>query len=103
MKGPAAPLRPMLAHRVPGLDLLRAVAISWVMIYHASLYNLVSQHSWVVRFGWMGVDLFFVLSGFLIAVHLLRPWARGQAPSLSRFFTRRLLRTLPAYLVVLAL
>ena len=56
----------------------------------------------VVRFGWMGVDLFFVLSGFLIAGQLLRPWARGQAPSYSRFMTRRLLRTLPAYLVVVA-
>jgi peptidoglycan/LPS O-acetylase OafA/YrhL len=52
---------------MPGLDLLRAVAISWVMIYHASLYDLVSQRSWVVRFGWMGVDVFFVLSGFLIS------------------------------------
>jgi peptidoglycan/LPS O-acetylase OafA/YrhL len=103
MKDPTASHCPMLAHRLPGLDLLRAAAISWVMIYHASLFNLVSQRSWVVRFGWMGVDLFFVLSGFLIAGQLLRPWARGQAPSLSRFFTRRLLRTLPAYLVVLAL
>jgi peptidoglycan/LPS O-acetylase OafA/YrhL len=75
---------------MPDLDLLRAAAISWVMIYHASLFNLVLQQSWVVCFGWMGVDLFFVLSGFLIPGQPLRPWARGERPDLSRFFTRRL-------------
>src|SRR3984885_5777618 len=88
------------ADRLPGLDLLRAVAISWVMIYHCSLFDLVSQDTWIVRFGWMGVDLFFVLSGFLIAGQLLRPWAGGERPRYARFFGRRLLRTLPAYLVV---
>jgi peptidoglycan/LPS O-acetylase OafA/YrhL len=91
------------APRLPGLDLIRAVAISWVMIYHGSLFDLTSQDHWIVRFGWMGVDLFFVLSGFLIAGQLLRPWARGARPSYRRFFGRRLLRTLPAYLVVVAL
>ena len=89
--------------RLPGLDLVRAVAITWVMIYHGSLFDLTSQTHWLVRFGWMGVDLFFVLSGFLIAGQLLRPWARGGRPSYSRFFGRRLLRTLPAYLAVVSL
>jgi peptidoglycan/LPS O-acetylase OafA/YrhL len=92
---------PYNASRLPGLDLLRAVAISWVMIYHASGFGLVSQHPWVVKFGWMGVDLFFVLSGFLIAGQLLKAQANG-APDYPRFFARRLLRTLPAFLVVLA-
>jgi peptidoglycan/LPS O-acetylase OafA/YrhL len=87
---------------LPGLDLLRALAIAWVMLYHASLFGLASQDVWVVRFGWLGVDLFFVLSGFLIAGQLLRPWARGLAPNYPRFYGRRLLRTLPAYLVVVA-
>jgi peptidoglycan/LPS O-acetylase OafA/YrhL len=91
------------APRLPGLDLIRAVAIAWVMLYHSSLFGLSSQSHWLVKFGWMGVDLFFVLSGFLIAGQLLRPWARGLRPSYSRFFGRRLLRTLPAYLVVVAL
>jgi peptidoglycan/LPS O-acetylase OafA/YrhL len=90
------------APRLPGLDLIRAFAITWVMIYHGSLFGLTSQSHWYVRFGWMGVDLFFVLSGFLIAGQLLRPWARGDAPSYSRFYARRLFRTLPAYLVVVA-
>ena len=91
------------APRLPGLDLVRAAAISWVLIYHGSLFGLTSEDHWLVANGWMGVDLFFVLSGFLIAGQLLRPWAQGSAPSYSRFFGRRLLRTLPAYLVVVAL
>ena len=89
--------------RLPGLDLLRAVAITWVMIYHCSLFGLLSQDNCIVRFGWMDVDLFFVLSGFLIAGQLLRPWVRGERPHYARFFARRLLRTLPAYLAVVAL
>ena len=88
--------------RLPGLDLLRTTAIAWVMLYHLAVVGLISADLWIVRFGWMGVDLFFVLSGFLIAGQLLRPWARGQRPDLRRFFARRLLRTLPAYWVVLA-
>jgi peptidoglycan/LPS O-acetylase OafA/YrhL len=88
--------------RLPGLDLLRAVAIAWVLLYHASVAGLVSPDSWIVGFGWMGVDLFFALSGFLIAGQLLRPWARGAAPNYCRFFARRLLRTLPAYLAIVA-
>ncbi len=91
------------APRLPGLDLIRAAAISWVLLYHGSLFGLTSNQHWLVRNGWMGVDLFFVLSGFLIAGQLLRPWAQGSAPSYSRFFARRWLRTLPAYLVMVAL
>lgn len=88
--------------RMPGLDLLRAAAISWVLLYHASLFNLAPADPWVVKFGWMGVDLFFALSGFLIAGQLLRPWARGIEPDYRHFFVRRLMRTLPAFLAVLA-
>jgi hypothetical protein len=95
-EGPAPP-------RLSGLDLLRAIAICWVMLYHASLFGLASQDYWVIRLGWMGVDRFFVLSGFLIAGQLLRPWARGLRPDYPRFISRRLLRTLPAYLAVVAL
>ena len=88
--------------KLPGLDLLRAAAIAWVMVYHAALFGLAPLDWWIVRFGWMGVDLFFVLSGFLIAGQLLRPYAQGLRPDFRRFFVRRLLRTLPAYWVVLA-
>ena len=57
----------------------------------------------VHRFGWIGVDLFFVLSGYLIGGQLLAPVARHQSIKLGRFFARRALRILPAYLVVLAI
>ncbi|HEY2706790.1 MAG TPA: acyltransferase [Caulobacteraceae bacterium] len=100
---PTSNALPASAARLPGLDLLRATAIGWVMIYHASNFDLISGQPWFVAFGWMGVDLFFALSGYLIAGQLLRPWARGQAPNYPHFFARRLLRTAPAYLVVLSL
>jgi peptidoglycan/LPS O-acetylase OafA/YrhL len=87
--------------RQPGLDLLRALAIVLVVLYHAGIYGLPLPHDWH-RFGWIGVDLFFVLSGYLIAGQLLAPLARGNRPNLPRFFWRRALRILPAYLVILA-
>jgi peptidoglycan/LPS O-acetylase OafA/YrhL len=89
---------------LPGLDLIRAAAIGWVTMYHAMTFGLVPDPGrWTTGFGWMGVDLFFVLSGFLIASQLLRPWADGRRPDFGRFFTRRLLRTLPAYTAVVAI
>jgi peptidoglycan/LPS O-acetylase OafA/YrhL len=91
------------SRHLPGLDLIRAIAISWVLLYHASILWHVPGDSWLIRFGWMGVDLFFALSGFLIGGQLLRPWARGAAPSYSHFMVRRVLRTVPAYLVILAI
>jgi peptidoglycan/LPS O-acetylase OafA/YrhL len=100
---PSASPRSSAASRLPGLDLLRALAIGWVLLYHASLWGLAPRQNPLVGFGWMGVDLFFVLSGFLIAGQLLRPFARGQRPSYGRFLTRRALRTLPAYLVIVAI
>jgi len=57
----------------------------------------------VDRFGWIGVDLFFVLSGYLIGGQLLAPLARDRPINLGRFFTRRALRIMPAYFVVLAI
>ena len=55
------------------------------------------------RFGWIGVDLFFVLSGYLIGGQLVAQLARHQHIRLGRFFARRALRILPAYLVILAI
>src|SRR5207245_2058045 len=87
--------------RQPGLDLLRALAIIVVVIYHAALFGF-KLPGRVDRFGWIGVDLFFVLSGYLIGGQLLAPLARGRPIDLPRFFTRRALRILPAYLIILA-
>src|SRR5437899_5422521 len=88
--------------RQPGLDLLRALAIIVVVIYHAALFGF-KLPGRVDRFGWIGVDLFFVLSGYLIGGQLLAPLARNQRIKLGRFFSRRALRILPAYLVILAI
>ena len=89
------------APRQHGLDLVRAAAIASVMMYHANNMMLVPGRApWLISFGWMGVDLFFVLSGFLIASQLLKPWASGAKPDYPRFFVRRALRTIPAFAVV---
>jgi len=87
--------------RQPGLDLLRALAIIVVVIYHAALFGF-KLPGRIDRFGWIGVDLFFVLSGYLIGGQLLAPLARSDEIGLGRFFSRRVLRIMPAYFVVLA-
>jgi peptidoglycan/LPS O-acetylase OafA/YrhL len=89
------------ATRLPGLSLLRAIAILWVMQYHLDSYGLALPQ--LSAYGWMGVDLFFVLSGYLIGWQLLRPYTCGQQANWRQFFLRRALRVLPAYLVVLLL
>lgn len=90
--------------RIDGLDTLRACAIVLVLMSH---YSVVVSHKATFGFltgmGWMGVDLFFVLSGYLIGNQILSPLARGASFSLKTFFARRLLRTVPNYYVVLAL
>jgi peptidoglycan/LPS O-acetylase OafA/YrhL len=57
----------------------------------------------IVRIGWMGVDLFFVLSGYLIASQLLRQYSGGSRPGLWEFYRNRLYRVMPAFFVVLGL
>jgi peptidoglycan/LPS O-acetylase OafA/YrhL len=89
------------ASRAPGLDLLRAAAIVVVMLYHLSSHGF--DIAGPGRHGWMGVDLFFVLSGYLIGWQLLREIAAGRTPDWTGFFLGRAWRILPAYLTVLAL
>jgi peptidoglycan/LPS O-acetylase OafA/YrhL len=90
--------------RLPGLDLLRALAIAWVMLFHSFVVGgLGDNFAWLSRFGWMGVDLFFVLSGFLIGSQVLKPMARGEPLDFGDFYLRRAFRILPAFFVVLAL
>jgi peptidoglycan/LPS O-acetylase OafA/YrhL len=89
--------------RMPGLDLLRAVAIVWVMLTHSFLTGMAPDENIVMDSGWMGVDLFFALSGFLIGGQLFRPYVKGEPEHAGLFYARRLFRTLPPYLVVVAI
>ena len=90
--------------RLPGLDVLRAVAIVWVMLFHAwTVGGLSPPFTGLQNTGWMGVDLFFVLSGYLIGGQLLRPLSEGSPLDFKGFYLRRSVRILPAYSVVLAL
>ena len=72
--------------RLPGLDFLRALAIVWVMLYHLESYG-VRLPGPIIACGWMGVDLFFVLSGYLIGWQLLRPWVLGERPAWRAWWT----------------
>ncbi len=91
--------------RQDGLDVLRALAILPVLFFHTpeQTYQAlppVLQHA--TRFGWMGVDLFFVLSGYLIGRQVFS--SRAEAPlgtQLRHFWVKRWTRTLPLYFLVL--
>lgn len=85
---------------MPPLDGLRGLAILMVMLFHYGPMlnsNSVWQHGvvFVGQLGWTGVDLFFVLSGFLITGILLD--SRAAENYFSSFYVRRVLRIFPAY------
>ncbi len=92
--------------RVFGLDFLRGAAIGGVVLAHASvvLYpHLPPWYGLIGHGGFYGVELFFVLSGFLIGQILLREGAQlGAAKNVAVFYVRRWLRTLPLFLLFLA-
>ncbi|MGI8821503.1 MAG: acyltransferase family protein [Chthoniobacterales bacterium] len=92
--------------RVFGLDGLRAAAISGVVLAHASvvLYShLPAWYGLVGHGGFFGVELFFVLSGFLIGQILLRDAPQlGTGSGVAQFYVRRWFRTLPLFLLFLA-
>jgi len=90
-------------HRLPGLDLLRAVAILSVLCTHSWLAGGMGDgFGWITTYGWMGVDLFFVLSGYLIGRQLLARFQRDGQLNLKAFYRQRAYRILPAYLIVVA-
>lgn len=90
--------------KLHGLDHLRALAISFVFLFH---YGILSggQPEWLpnfASFGWTGVDLFFVLSGFLISSQLFHQIKQGEKPALKAFFIKRFFRIVPLFVVIIA-
>lgn len=85
--------RPIAFGYVPALDGIRAVAVLGVLAYHGGA-PLSSG-------GFLGVNMFFVLSGFLITSLLLGEWARRLTVRLGQFWARRARRLLPALVLML--
>ncbi|HMD46366.1 MAG TPA: acyltransferase family protein [Acidimicrobiales bacterium] len=96
---PAAPEDPDAPHvqpnlsYIPGLDGARAFAVLGVMAFHGGVSFMSA--------GFLGVDAFFVLSGFLITSLLIAEWQRIATIRLGTFWARRARRLLPALLLVL--
>ena len=85
--------KPGRIRRLPGLDGLRGIAVAAVLIYHFFGDALPG--------GFLGVDVFFVLSGFLITALLVREYGHNGRISLKKFWQRRARRILPAAATVL--
>ncbi len=80
---------------LPGLDGIRALAVLGVLLYHGDL-------TWM-RGGFLGVDVFFVLSGFLITTLITEEFARTGRIDFKRFYLARAKRLLPALLLMLVI
>jgi peptidoglycan/LPS O-acetylase OafA/YrhL len=92
----SAPFR--LGYR-PALDGVRGVAIIGVLAFHT--HHLFGWS--LLKGGNVGVDIFFVLSGFLITALLIEEWEHAGAISLKSFYWRRALRLVPALLILLTI
>jgi len=91
-----------VAARNPYLDAIRAAAIILVVFHHLAGVVQMPEWLWLLSLrGYIGVDLFFVLSGWLIGGQLFRAEQRTGRLELGRFWVRRWARTLPAYYAVL--
>jgi len=80
--------------RFPALDGLRAIAALMVVVFHNK------GPDWLQ--GWIGVQIFFVISGFLITTLMLREEDRSGRVSFKKFYARRIFRILPVYFLLLA-
>ena len=90
---PDAPREEPSLSYIPALDGIRAFAVVGVMAYHGGI-------PWLPA-GFLGVDAFFVLSGFLITSLLISEWQRRRTIALGQFWARRARRLLPALLLLL--
>ena len=90
----ASPEKPKKMNYMPGLDGLRAIAVLGILIYHLN-------KQWLSG-GFLGVDTFFVISGYLITSLLLIEHHQTGTISLKRFWYRRIKRLIPAMLFVVS-
>lgn len=108
----------ILVQRPPGresvIDGVRAIAILWVFLLHVVFFHFgtfpgtvmgIFSGTWTqwIRQGVLGVDLFFVISGYLIGSILLTEYRESGGIQLRRFYARRFLRLIPVYVAVMLL
>lgn len=84
----------------PDLDALRGLAVLSVLFYHAK-FSVFSENLFVG--GFLGVDIFFVLTGFLITSMLIIEYQNNNSIRISYFYLRRIKRLVPALLIVITL
>jgi len=84
--------------KYPGLDFLRTIALLSVVLFH-TVYNEALKTS-IFRIGWIGVDLFFVLSGFLVG-GILFDMYKHNSYNIKTFYIHRFLRIYPVYVFIL--
>jgi peptidoglycan/LPS O-acetylase OafA/YrhL len=85
----------------PALDGIRGISIVLIMLVHSTLFLVPEYAGMYVPGGFIAVDVFFVLSGFLITSILMHEWERRRTISLRKFYARRALRLFPALWAVM--
>lgn len=97
MPSPEARRKPV--KREIELDFIRGIAILLVLDFHAPTSILLAPFKWMgfQHFGWAGVDVFFVLSGFLVGGLLVREWKSRSRIDTKRFLIRRGFKIWPQY------
>ncbi|PHR55536.1 MAG: hypothetical protein COA43_15220 [Robiginitomaculum sp.] len=103
---------PAIAGQNPWLDFLRAIAVLFVLLRHGERALMQSSsdalnalttsplHNFFIN-GWVGVDLFLVLSGYLIGKSLIKMFSKDNQINIKTYFWHRSLRIIPAYFAVL--
>ena len=89
--------------RYGSMDFLRSIAILMVVLAHSVLAYGAPAYIAPLQLGGIGVDLFFVLSGWLLGGQLFKEAAQTKKVDIKRFWIRRWMRTLPAYYAILIL
>lgn len=85
------------------LNGLRCLCIALVLWHHSPIWGSLADPALILTRGFVGVDFFFVLSGFLITTLFLREEERNGAISLKGFYWRRILRIFPVYMLLVTL